>query len=170
MVLLLSRLAAEVALWIATAGKPFWPARWRVAERLSPLNSWPTTPPLRGDRGVIWLHAASLGVCKGLWALAKRLDGIGADFVLTANTEAGLKFLREEIAQDSAPARWRAAIAPLDHPRVARRFLAAHKVRALVVFEVEVWPHWFLAARVFRSAGVPVLWASARWSARARRW
>jgi 3-deoxy-D-manno-octulosonic-acid transferase len=115
------------------------------------------------------MHAASLGECKGLWALARALRDQGADFVLTANTALGLDFLRAEIARDpeAAPGtRIRAEIAPLDHPCIARKFLATHQARALVIFEVELWPHWLLAAR---RAGVPVLWVSARWNARARR-
>src|SRR5690606_31150175 len=42
----------------------------------------------------------------------------------------------------------------------------AHRVRALVLFEVELWPHWIAAAR---RAGVPVSWISARLTPRARR-
>ncbi|HEX2612318.1 MAG TPA: glycosyltransferase N-terminal domain-containing protein, partial [Fibrobacteria bacterium] len=52
------------------------------------------------------------------------------------------------------------------HPRIARKFLATHNVSALVTFEMEVWPHWFFAAR---RTGVPILRVSARWNARARR-
>jgi 3-deoxy-D-manno-octulosonic-acid transferase len=166
MVLILYRLAAEVFLWIARAGRPLWPARWRVAERLVPSNSSTPRFPLREDRGVIWLHAASLGECKGLWALARELRALDADFVLTANTEAGLEFLRAAITKHAESSRWHAAIAPFDHPRVARKFLAAHRARALMAFEMEAWPHWFLAAR---RAGVPVFRVSARWNARARR-
>jgi 3-deoxy-D-manno-octulosonic-acid transferase len=58
-------------------------------------------------------------------------------------------------------------LAPLDHPRVVRRFLRAHDVRALVLFELELWPHF---AREARRAGRPVLWISAltpRWAPRA---
>jgi 3-deoxy-D-manno-octulosonic-acid transferase len=165
MVLILYRLAAELVLWIARAGGPFWPARWRVAERVSPRSDREG-----GTRRAIWLHAASLGECKGSWALARALreGGVDADFVLTANTDTGFEFLRAR-TREAGDAALRAEIAPLDHPRVARRFLKAHGVRALIVFEVELWPFWFLAARRFRSAGVPVSWVSARWNARARR-
>lgn len=162
-VLLAYRCVAEIVRVVAFAGTPFWPARWRVKERLHP----PPSPfPKGGNEEVIWMHAASLGECKGLWALARALRTPGVRFVLTANTDAGLAFLREAVARDPEAHRLYAAPAPLDHPRIARRFLEAFRVRALVTFEVELWPHRFLAAQ---RAGVQVLWVSARWNARARR-
>jgi len=168
------------------AGRPLTPARWRLAERLDARAPF-------GDRdaenagGALWLHAASLGECKGLWAFAQILqaglherakehpDVSRTRLLLTTNTVAGLAFLRGEIARASESGAKDAArtegalaarLAPLDHPRLARRFLAAHGIRALVLFEVELWPHWMRAAR---RAGVPTLWISARLTERARR-
>ncbi len=187
-------------------------ASWRLSERLAP-----TVPPASSGEAApetIWLHAASLGECKGLWAVAQQLQQRAAEvmregtpakaspsgredhaedaadaegppetlrtlrdmrLLLTTNTVTGLAYLQREIAalsgsgdpRDSAPrVTFAARLAPLDHPRLARAFLAENAIRALVLFEVELWPHWIAAAR---RAGVPVLWISARLTPRARR-
>src|SRR5690606_39169712 len=89
--------------------------------------------------------------------------------LLTANTSTGLDFLQREIARLESPLHrraFRARLAPLDHPHLTRAFLAAHAIRALVLFEVELWPHRIAAAR---RAGIPVVWLSARLTPRARR-
>lgn len=165
----------------ALTGKSPWPASWRLGERLSADRVWAngTVPDEPDTEDTLWLHAASLGECKGLWAFAQTLRetmdarGRPARVLLTANTTTGLAHLERGIAQaasgdDAAHdhVRFRARLAPFDHPGLTRRFLAAHKVRALVLFEVELWPHRIAAAR---RAGVPVFWISARLTPRARR-
>ncbi|AMY70713.1 putative 3-deoxy-D-manno-octulosonic-acid transferase [Frigidibacter mobilis] len=61
-----------------------------------------------------------------------------------------------------------AALAPLDHRLVLRRFLARARPAALVVVENEFWPNRLAACA---QAGIPVLVVGARMSARsARRW
>jgi 3-deoxy-D-manno-octulosonic-acid transferase len=170
MILGIYRAAWEPLLWAVrlgaalerVAGGRLWPARWRLADRLG-AGSRPHGNP---GRPAIWLHAASLGECKGLWAFARTLGDRDADIVLTANTTAGLDFLRKQAGRDAEPARWTARLAPLDHPRVVAHFLRAHGIRALILFEVELWPHWIFAAR---RANVPVLWISARLTQKARR-
>jgi 3-deoxy-D-manno-octulosonic-acid transferase len=130
----------------------------------------PDHPQQKGG-GSLWLHAASLGECKGLWAFAQTLWSADprVRLVFTTNTTTGLDFLREKLMlapENHERAGNVARLAPLDHPRVAARLLRAHDIRALVLFEVELWPHWIFAAR---SAGVPVFWISARVTQRARR-
>jgi 3-deoxy-D-manno-octulosonic-acid transferase len=173
----LYRAAWEPALWIVRlcaglekitgiVGIGLWPARWRLAER---LDTGSAGTDAHRNQKTIWLHAASLGECKGLWAFAQTLrGGIPAEtrILLTANTTTGLDFLRAQIAGDATPADFSARLAPLDHPRIARNFLRANNVRALALFEVELWPHWIFAAR---RESVPVFWISARLTARARR-
>src|SRR5690606_8266622 len=135
-----------------------WPASWRLAERTT--VDLPTEPPRsqRDDRdrttttrvtSTYWLHAASLGECKGLWAFAQRLRaaadaasdtssgarGRDVRILLTANTSTGLDFLQREIARLESPLHrraFRARLAPLDHPRLTHAFLAVHAIRALV--------------------------------------
>jgi 3-deoxy-D-manno-octulosonic-acid transferase len=136
----------------------------------------PDRPQEKGG-GALWLHAASLGECKGLWAFAETLWSADPHvrLVLTTNTTAGLDFLREKmVLAPNHENRGRGTgsvvrLAPLDHPRVAARLLRAHDVRALVLFEVELWPHWMLAARGTKGRSVPVFRISARVTDRARR-
>lgn len=157
------RIAAECALWIARIGRPFWPARWRMPERLDANLA----PPPGETGGKIWMHAASLGECKGLRALAETFpDALLRDhaLLLTCNTNAGLAELRAFAA--TRPGRVWTRLAPLDHPRLARRFIERNGIRAAVLYELELWPHWIEAAW---KAGVPVLWVSARFGARAQR-
>jgi 3-deoxy-D-manno-octulosonic-acid transferase len=139
-------------------GENLWPARWRPSERLG----LPRLAP--GPR--LWLHAASLGECKGLWAFARTLSSLPCGFVLTANTVEARDFLRARAAEAEDPERWHARLAPPDHPRCVRRFLEAVGARGLVLFEVELWPNFI---RESRRANLPVFWISARLTRRAGR-
>lgn len=186
--LALYRIAWEPVLWAfrflaalegiahALTGRTLWPARWRLDERLF----IPSSPEdARTNAGTIWLHAASLGEAKGLWAFAqilrRRLNeeqgegNTGPRFLFTTNTVAGLGFLNGAL-EEAGDGRQAARLAPPDHPRVAKAFLRAYDVRALVFFEVELWPHWIAATRNKKGrANVPSLWISARLTERARR-
>ena len=146
-------------------GGRIWPKRWRLRERLG----WRWPEPLSGK--TIWLHAASLGECKGLWALAESLKELlkelPVSFVLTANTTSGLEFLSKRIASLEDSQRWRAVLAPFDHPAIIGRFLQRFRVQALVLFEVELWPHFISTTR---KNGKPVFWVSARLTPKALRY
>ncbi len=136
------------------------PARWRLRARAA------APPPIPALHPVVWLHAASLGECKGSWALAQALAEAPLDFVLTATTVTGYDFLARQIQAYAGGARFFAALAPWDHPRLVRRFLKGYRVRALLLFEMELWPHYVIAAARLQ---VPVFWVSARWTPRAER-
>jgi 3-deoxy-D-manno-octulosonic-acid transferase len=160
----LARALYTLALRLAT---PLYLARlwWRgrrepgyrahLAER---LGFGPAQPP-----GRLWLHAVSLGETKAaeplVAALREREPGIR--FLFTHGTatgrEAGRVLLREGDAQC-----WQ----PWDTPGAVRRFLARHRPRAGVVMETEVWPVLLHEAR---RAGVPLLLANARLSAKSER-
>jgi 3-deoxy-D-manno-octulosonic-acid transferase len=142
---------------------------WRLANRLGTDLSNANRSDSTGARPTVWLHAASLGECKGLWAFAQTLRAPDTRILLTANTTAGLDFLRAQISREASPGNFTARIAPLDHPRLAQKFLRTFNVRALVLFEVELWPHWIQAASQNKGADVPVLWISARLTKVARR-
>ena len=149
-----------LALLEKAAGGKLWPARWRLGERLGSSN-----PQVTQDSSPnVWMHAASLGESKGLWAVAQDLSANqpALRFLLTATTVEGLHFLADRISATGSPglgARFEARLAPLDHPRIVRNFLRRHEIRALVLFEIELWPHFI---RETRRAGRPVLWISAR--------
>ena len=171
----MGRFAVEVnrspALWIyratwesvlilanALAGLKLFP-RWRLTERLGRKWKSPSGQP------AIWMHAASLGECKGLWALAQSLQDLPVSFVLTANTTAGLEFLSRQIKSSKKPHRWQATLAPFDHPRIVQRFLDYFQIKTLLLFEVELWPNFILNSR---KNAIPVLWVSARLTPKAR--
>jgi 3-deoxy-D-manno-octulosonic-acid transferase len=126
------------------------PRNWRVTERLSRRSPWPA------DARPLWMHCASLGEAKGLWALAGSLPP-DLPVLLTASTASGADFLGRACA-DSGAAR-RARIAPLDHPRLLGDFLAGGRIRGLLSYEVELWPH---ALDACARLGLPAALAAGR--------
>lgn len=159
-------------------GRGCLPPEWRVRDRLL-LD--PASPA--GAEGAVWMHAASLGECQGLWAAYESLSGgvpgdsRGGDggrdaeaagpgegarpvarFLLTAQTATGFAFLAKA-AERAAGERPEVRMAPLDHPDLVRRFLDRHRVLALVLYEVELWPGMIRAAS---ERGIPAMQVSAR--------
>jgi len=53
----------------------------------------------------------------------------------------------------------------LDHPHFVQRFLDCFQIKILILFEVELWPHFILTARKNK---IPVFWVSARLTPKAR--
>jgi 3-deoxy-D-manno-octulosonic-acid transferase len=152
-------------------GRGFLPAPWRVRERLGSQWRARDTGPRSAHPNALWMHCASLGEAKGLWAFANALDGV-AGLILTATTAEGFAYLAERCMASSGDAsfsdgrRIRAAIAPLDHPGLIRRFLAAHGVIGLCLYEVELWPN---TLAVCKESGLPVVLVSGRLTAKAAR-
>jgi 3-deoxy-D-manno-octulosonic-acid transferase len=161
------------------AGRGFLPSTWRVTERMCypvsgnrrsdpPAASMPgssAAPPRRA----LWLHCASLGEAKGLWAFALSLSE-APDLALTAATDDGAAWLEARCAEARdglAPERRiTAGIAPFDHPAVLRRFLDAHGALGLCLYEAELWPN---ALSACRERGLPVALVSGRLTVRAQR-
>jgi 3-deoxy-D-manno-octulosonic-acid transferase len=108
------------------------PRNWRVTERLAADSPW------EAPRRPLWLHCASLGEAKGLWALARTLPS-DAPLLLTAATAEGTDYLARQCA--AAGEERRARIAPLDHPGLIDAFLAHAGIRGLCLYEVELWPN-----------------------------
>lgn len=141
-------------------------ARWRA--RREPLYGHAlgerlgryTAPP---ESGRLWVHAVSLGETRAAEPLIAELrrQRPGLRLLLTHGTatgrEAGAKLLQPGDAQ---------AWLPWDTPGATRRFLRAHRPVAGVVLETEVWPNLMAACR---EAGLPVVLANARLSARSLR-
>ena len=118
------------------------------------------------------MHCASLGEAKGLWALVAHLPAEVEEVVVTANTSAGVAYLEVRCrslgvtgGKGKRP-RARAAMAPFDHPSVVGAFLERGRIKALCLYEAELWPNWL---RACASRGVPVALVSARLDARAER-
>nr|WP_237422084.1 glycosyltransferase N-terminal domain-containing protein [Frigidibacter albus] len=119
----------------------------------------------RADGPALWLHGASNGELTSARALLASLiaEAPGLRVLVTANTLTARKMV-EGWALPGVTA----ALAPLDHRLVLRRFLARARPAALVVMENEFWPNRLAACA---QAGIPVLVIGARMSARsARRW
>jgi 3-deoxy-D-manno-octulosonic-acid transferase len=141
-------------------------ARWRArreplyAHALSERLGRYATPPATGR---LWVHAVSLGETRAAEPLIAELrrQRPGLRLLLTHGTatgrEAGTKLLQPGDAQ---------AWLPWDTPGAVRRFLQAHRPAAGVILETEVWPNLMAACR---DAGVPVVLANARLSARSLR-
>ena len=113
--------------------------------------------------GRVWIHAVSLGETKAAEPLIAELRARdpGLRLLLTHGTAtgrtAGRALLREGDAQ---------AWLPWDTPGAVRRFFACHRPAVGVVMETEVWPQMLHGAQ---QAGVPMLLANARLSAKSER-
>jgi 3-deoxy-D-manno-octulosonic-acid transferase len=110
----------------------------------------------------LWLHAASMGEVQALAPLLRALHDEDAQrpLLLTLVTPTGLARARELFAD--LP-RLALQAAPWDLPGATARFLDATRPRAGVFVETELWPNLAAAAR---TAGVPLILASARLSGR----
>ena len=113
--------------------------------------------------GAIWVHAVSLGETRAAAALIERLrqERPGMRLLLTHTTatgrEAGRALLREGDTQ-----RW----LPFDTPGAVRRFQTRTRPAVGVLMETEIWPN---VQHETRKAGVPMVLANARLSARSLR-
>jgi 3-deoxy-D-manno-octulosonic-acid transferase len=115
-------------------------------------------------RGGIWVHAVSVGEVQAGAALigALRERWPGQPLLITSATPAGRARARELFAAHSE-----VRYAPYDLPPLLRRLLRGRAPALLIVMETEIWPN-LLAACAAQS--VPVLFASARMSARTAGW
>jgi 3-deoxy-D-manno-octulosonic-acid transferase len=154
---LLLRLATPVylaRLWWRGRREPLYRTKW--GERLG-LGLQRTEP------GALWVHAVSLGETRAAVALVDLLRERRPQWrlLLTHTTatgrEAGTALLREGDLQ---------AWLPYDTPGAVRRFLAAHRPAVGVLMETEIWPNLLHEAS---RAGVPMVLANARLSARSQR-
>ena len=146
--------AYALRLWWRGAAEPLY--RHAIGERFG----FYAAPP---SSGWLWLHAVSLGETRAAAALVDALRAArpGLRLLLTHGTatgrEAGVALLRDGDVQ---------AWLPYDTPGAARRFVRQFKPAVGVLMETEVWPQLLAAAQ---AAGVPVVLANARLSAKSFR-
>jgi 3-deoxy-D-manno-octulosonic-acid transferase len=161
---LLWRLALPFALlrlWWRGRAEPLYRRHW--GERLGWFGRKPPAVPAKGPR--VWVHAVSLGETRAaaplIAALRQKIPGMR--LLLTHMTATG-RAAGAELLQPGDVQVW----LPYDLPGPMRRFLRWFQPCAAVLMETEVWPN---LAEQCRAAGVPVLLANARLSARsASRW
>ncbi|MEN9627913.1 MAG: 3-deoxy-D-manno-octulosonic-acid transferase WaaA [Pseudomonadota bacterium] len=138
-------------LWWRGSREPLYRTAWR--ERLGLF---------RGDAvpGRVWIHAVSLGETRAAQTLvdALRRQVPGVRLLLTHGTATGRESGRALLQPLDAQA-W----LPYDTPGAVRRFLRHHRPAVGVLMETEIWPNLLHATR---AAGVPVVLANARLSAR----
>ncbi len=112
--------------------------------------------------GRLWLHAVSLGETRAAAALVNELRARhpGLRVLLTHGTATG-RAAGAELLRAGDTQAW----LPLDTPGAVRRFLRAQRPAVGVLMETEVWPNLLFEAR---AAGVPLVLANARLSARSQ--
>ncbi len=120
-------------------------------------------PPRPRPASRLWLHGASLGELTAARRLIEMLleRAPGLELVVTSNTVPG----RDMVAGWGLE-RVRAHLAPLDYPRITRRFLDRWQPRACVSLENELWP---VRLALAAEAGLPVVVVGGRMSARSAR-
>jgi 3-deoxy-D-manno-octulosonic-acid transferase len=123
----------------------------------------PPAPPAGGDRGVIWLHAVSVGETRAAQPLVTALRAAhpGHRILITHMTPTG-RDTSQVLFGDSVER----AYLPYDYPWAARLFLHHFRPRLGVFMETEIWPNLIAACG---AAGVPLLLLNARLSARSAR-
>ncbi len=141
-------------LWWRGRAEPMY--RHAIGERLGdyPGAAW---------SGGVWVHAVSLGETKAAAALinALRAQHPGLRLLLTHSTATGRE-AGQSLLQAGDVQTW----LPYDTPAVVQRFFAQFRPRVGVLMETEVWPNLLHAAR---EAGVPMVLANARLSAKSQR-
>jgi len=115
------------------------------------------------ERRVIWLHAVSVGETRAAEPLlnALRSRHPDCDLLITQMTATGREAARQ-LFGGGVHVAW----LPYDYPSAVRRFLRNFRPRLGILMETEIWFH--LVGECQR-AGVPLLLANARMSAKSAR-
>ncbi|MFC1584892.1 3-deoxy-D-manno-octulosonic acid transferase [Fibrobacterota bacterium] len=147
-------------LYLAARFLSIWdiPRRWHLPERVS-------MPRARKGPSV-WFHCSSLGEAKGLAGLLSSLSFSTHFLVVTAATGQAVAYLTRELSKQVPVPGYAVRAAPLDHRRTLEAFLRSYRVKALCLYEAELWPNCLNSC--FRKK-IPVLLVSARIGKRTRR-
>ena len=106
----------------------------------------------------VWVHAASVGEIEGVRSVVSLVARIrpDLDFVITTMTPAGRDAARRQLNGVTQ-------LAPFDHARIVRKFIASVRPVLLIVTETELWPNFFLESA---AAGARIALINARLSTR----
>jgi 3-deoxy-D-manno-octulosonic-acid transferase len=145
---------ALARLWWRGRREPTY--RERLAERFGASS-------LQVKRQLIWVHAVSVGEVRASAPLVRALqrEHPDHDLLVTCLTAAGRNTVKQ-VFGESVLCAW----LPYDIPGALRRFLGHYRPRLGVLVETEVWPNLVHACA---RAGVPLILANARMSARSAR-
>ena len=99
-------------------------------------------PPRRPGQ-LVWLHGASVGESRVLLELGRRLIAArpGLMLVFTSQTLTSARLMGKEVPDNAIH-----AMAPLDTPMAARRFIQHWKPDLCIFAEGEIWPNLILEA------------------------
>lgn len=123
--------------------------------------------PWEFAENTLWLHGASLGECKVLVDLAKRLrsEFCGARILITTQKAEIVETLKASLKDDEDYAAWvQVALAPAPFAKTTRKFLSQVKPVALVLCENELWPAYL---KECKNAGVKIALVSGRFKSAA---
>jgi 3-deoxy-D-manno-octulosonic-acid transferase len=154
--LLLSVLMPVIVLRLWWRGRHAAGYRQRMGERFARV---PDAVP----SGVIWFHAVSVGETIAAVPLIRawQQQHPGDAVLVTSTTPTGSERVRALLGDSVSH-----CYLPYDLPCLMRRFVRRIAPRVLVVMETELWPNTMAACH---QAGVPVLLANARLSAKSAR-
>ena len=121
--------------------------------------------PERGDRPLVWLHAASVGETIAVLPLIDevRKRAPGVRFLLTTGTVTSAALAKDRLSPGDVH-----QYAPLDAPKYVERFLDHWRPDLAVLTESEIWPNTILTCH---SRNIPIALINARMSDRSyKRW
>lgn len=136
--------------------------RWKARHSHAYKQNWhqrlgfaPTLP-----KGCIWIHAVSVGETVAAAPLINHLQQLypNIELLITSMTPTGVAY-----ASKFKNAHVHHAYVPYDLPNAIKRFIHRCQPRLLIIMETELWPN---ILHYTAQAGVPILLANARLSAR----
>ncbi len=128
---------------------PEYKKRWK--ERLAFYN---TAYP----KGVIWIHAVSVGEAEAVFSLVKKLQKQypSAKFLITTTTPTGSARVQSVLADTVTH-----VYLPYDLPCIVKRFLATFSPEIAIFMEKEIWPNLYVQCA---EKNIPTLIINARLS------
>lgn len=112
----------------------------------------PQSPPCQGgEKGVVWIHAVSVGEVMAAIPLLKRLKERfpSANLIVSTITDTGQK-----IALEKTPDNTKVIYLPFDLGFILKRALKNLQPSLFIAMETELWPNLF---RAIKKQGIPVM-------------